>query len=100
MPLFFPWAFGPTCSQGTILLAGTEIWGRRSGVGELEAAFAKGIGMGFCGCFTTISTFALELDRLAAIWPRKAMAYATITVLLSQLALLLMNGVYMWATEA
>ena len=81
---------------GTILLAALAVLGRRASASELEVDVANGIAMGFCGCLTTISTFTLELDHLASDRPTKALAYAAVSVVASQSALLAINGVYVW----
>ncbi|KAJ1644590.1 hypothetical protein LPJ64_003757 [Coemansia asiatica] len=46
---------------------------------------------GFCGCLTTISTFAAELNVLR---PRIAMLYAALSVVVAQTPFLLIAGIY------
>jgi len=81
---------------GTILLATLAVLARSASASGLEVDVANGIAMGFCGCLTTISTFTLELDHLASDRPTKALAYAAVSVAASQLALLAINGIYVW----
>ncbi|KAJ2614058.1 hypothetical protein H4S08_001894 [Coemansia sp. RSA 1365] len=46
---------------------------------------------GFCGCLTTVSTFAAELSALK---PRRSMAYAVVSIVATQAFFILIPGIY------
>ena len=48
---------------------------------------------GFCGCMTTVSTFAVELSTLPVTW---SYVYGVSSVLAAQAGLLLIRGTYWW----
>ena len=53
----------------------------------------SGVATGFCGCLTTVSTFAVELTSLSLVW---SYVYAASSILLAQLGLVIIRGVYEW----
>ncbi|TFY56363.1 hypothetical protein EVJ58_g7689, partial [Rhodofomes roseus] len=53
-----------------------------------------GLANGYCGCLTTVSTFATEVDALEN---KKAWFYAILSVVCSQLLLLVILGPSYWA---
>ncbi|CAI2183238.1 2963_t:CDS:2 [Funneliformis geosporum] len=60
---------------------------------QLSCEIIEGLANGFCGCLTTISSFANEITRL----PRKhAYKYALVSVLMGQVAMILTIGIYHW----
>eukprot|EP00040_Diaphanoeca_grandis_P013993 m.70749 g.70749 ORF g.70749 m.70749 type:complete len:646 (-) comp24271_c0_seq2:38-1975(-) len=79
---------------GSVLLAGLKIWVDQGTSSHLTDELLSGVGLGFFGCFTTISTFILELDKMAT-WPRRALVYGFISLTGVQLLLLFINGVYL-----
>ena len=56
-----------------------------------------GIGTGFCGCFTTVSTFAVELSGLPL---RYAYAYAMSSISAAQVGQLLISIPIQWTTQS
>ena len=54
-----------------------------------------GLGTGFCGCLTTVSTFAVELTTLSL---RGTYLYALSSILLAQVGLIVIRGPYEWAS--
>lgn len=55
----------------------------------LGLAFLTGVATGFCGCLTTVSTFAVELTSLSL---RGSYIYGLTSVVLAQLGLILIRG--------
>lgn len=53
----------------------------------------SGVATGFCGCLTTVSTFAVELTSLSLIG---SYAYALSSILLAQLGLIIIRGTFEW----
>ncbi|KAF9282419.1 hypothetical protein BGZ68_005979 [Mortierella alpina] len=63
------------------------------GRSTLACQILSGLQDGFCGCLTTISTFALELKSL----PRRASyVYALASVIVAQVLMLLILGTFVW----
>jgi fluoride exporter len=65
-----------------------------SPVSQNVCALLQGLGDGYCGCLTTVSTFAAEVDTLEE-W--KAWFYAAISWVTGQLLLLVIFGSSYWA---
>ena len=63
-------------------VAGTEVKG-----------LLYGMTVGFCGCLTTVSTFAVELVTLSL---PGAYLYGIVSVLVAQIGLIAIRGVYWW----
>lgn len=64
-----------------------------SQLGDVVIGLLKGIGIGFCGCLTTVSTFAVELSTLPLGW---SYSYGFSSLLLAHLGLLVIRGTYTW----
>ena len=61
---------------------------------EIEFSIIKGVAVGFCGCLTTVSTFAMELSTL----PLKASySYGAASIIFAQIILMAIRGVYVWS---
>lgn len=60
---------------------------------QLGVAALTGVTTGFCGCLTTVSTFAVELTSLSL---RGTYIYGLCSVILAQLGLVIIRGVYLW----
>lgn len=63
------------------------------GADHLALMALSGFGTGFCGCLTTVSTFAVELSTLPLRW---SYVYAIASILSAQLGLLIIKGTYEW----
>lgn len=80
---------------GTALLATFHVLqGLKDPVSPDACELLQGLGDGYCGCLTTISTFAVEVSTLKA---RRAWVYATLSVVLGQLLVLVIAGPSFWA---
>lgn len=80
---------------GTALLAMLHVLqGLPSPVSPNACALLQGIGDGYCGCLTTVSTFAVEVTTLKA---GRAWVYAALSVVLGQLLVLVICGPSFWA---
>lgn len=84
---------------GSIILATIFCLQHSSAAGgktTLGCQVLSGLQDGFCGCLTTISTFALELKSL----PRRASyVYGVVSVVSTQVFMLLIVGSYMWTRK-
>lgn len=83
---------------GTWILGATVVtrrYLRASSEGD-EIAFnvLVGMGTGFCGCLTTVSTLAVELSSLPI---RGTYIYAICSIVLAHAGLVIIVGVYEWA---
>lgn len=82
---------------GSWILAGTLVAkAHLSGVvgpQHLGVLALSGLGTGFCGCLTTVSTFAGELSSLSLVG---SYVYAIASVLLAQLGIVAVRGTYKW----
>jgi fluoride ion exporter CrcB/FEX len=79
----------------TLLYAITIIIQARPGVSIplLPCAVLYGLDEGFCGCLSTISTFAVELDTLIR---RHAYFYASVSITVGILGMVLVVGIPAW----
>ena len=68
-------------------VAGSFLFGVVLGI-EPESAVTLAVGVGFCGAFTTFSSFAVETVRLAEEDPTAALANATGTLVAALLAVI------------
>ncbi len=64
--------------------------------GELMSALLKGLGAGFCGCLTTVSTFVVEMYKLPL---RASYVYAFSSILVAQVGIILTRGSVLWTSE-
>ena len=60
----------------------------------ISCAFLQGLDDGFCGCLSTVSTFATEIRGLSR---RHAYRYAVVSILVGQAVAALVFGVYWWS---
>ncbi|KAI0921847.1 hypothetical protein AcW2_006699 [Taiwanofungus camphoratus] len=80
---------------GTALLgAFTVLQSTRGPPGGTACAVLRGLSDGYCGCLTTVSTFATEV---AALEDKKSWLYVAISVVTAQLLLLVIMGSSYWA---
>ncbi|KZT20396.1 hypothetical protein NEOLEDRAFT_1140852 [Neolentinus lepideus HHB14362 ss-1] len=82
-------------SFGTALLGALHvIQGMSPSASPNACALLQGLADGYCGCLTTVSTFATEIDALVE-W--KAWLYAALSWSTGQIVLLLIMGSSFWA---
>ncbi|KAH8999228.1 CrcB-like protein-domain-containing protein [Lactarius akahatsu] len=80
---------------GTSLLALLHILqGLSNPVSPNACSILQGLGDGYCGCLTTVSTFAAEMRAFTA---RKRWLYGTISIVMGQILLVLILGSTVWA---
>lgn len=83
---------------GTSLLALFHaLQGLRPAVSPDACSILQGLGDGYCGCLTTVSTFAAELSALGA---RKRWLYASISIVMGQVVVVLVLGSTLWTGKA
>ena len=80
---------------GSWILGGTAVvWRRFEGTfNDMIWAVLSGIATGFCGCLTTVSTFAVELTVLTI---RGSYFYSLCSIILAQVGLIVIQGAYEW----
>ena len=82
---------------GSWILAGTLVakahFSGQLGPQHLGVLALAGLGTGFCGCLTTVSTFAGELSSLSLVG---SYLYAIASILLAQLGMIIVRGTYEW----
>ena len=94
IPSFPLGTFAANISATVILAVAVVIQGRiRGSLSAIDCAVIYGVANGFCGCLSTISTFAVELDTLTR---RHAYLYATVSVFLGIILFVLIVGVEAW----
>ena len=64
-----------------------------SQLSHFETAVLKGVSTGFCGCLTTVSTFAVELLTLSL---SGSYVYGFMSLALAQVGLVAVRGAYVW----
>lgn len=79
---------------GAWLLGGVLVVQSHFDDGALGAAALVGVVNGFCGCLTTVSTFAVELTSLPL---RSAYLYGLLSLLTAQAGLVVILGSYFWS---
>ena len=62
-------------------------------ISDLSEAALTGVATGFCGCLTTVSTFAVELTLLTT---RGSYFYGLSSIILAQVGLIVIQGGYEW----
>ena len=82
---------------GSWILAGTLVAKAhllgRFGPQHLGVLALSGLGTGFCGCLTTVSTFAGELSSLSLVG---SYGYAIASILAAQIGMIVVRGTYEW----
>ncbi|KAH0602579.1 uncharacterized protein H6S33_008660 [Morchella sextelata] len=78
---------------GTAVLAGVGVGRYRVVGGEAACGVVRGVGDGFCGCLTTVSTFVVEVRGLRR---GHAYVYAGLSVLVGMAVMVLVLGSYTW----
>lgn len=83
---------------GTSLLALFHVLqGSKHIVSPGACSILQGLGDGYCGCLTTVSTFAAELSVLGV---RKRWLYGTISIVAGQVLMVLILGSTLWTGNA
>ncbi|RPB29879.1 hypothetical protein L211DRAFT_800480 [Terfezia boudieri ATCC MYA-4762] len=84
---------------GSAVLAGVATgqyshrWTETAG-GILGCQLLKGVGDGFCGCLTTVSTWVVEIRGLRR---HNAYQYAIATIITGILTMIVILGIYVWS---
>ncbi|KAI0068818.1 hypothetical protein BV25DRAFT_1866744 [Artomyces pyxidatus] len=82
-------------SFGTAILAMCHVLqGLPNPVSANSCALLQGVADGYCGCLTTVSTFAAEVTALEI---RKRWFYATLSIVVGQLLMLVVLGPSFWS---
>lgn len=82
-------------SVGTAVLAMLHVMqGLPNPVSANACAVLQGLADGYCGCLTTVSTFAAEVSALTI---KRRWFYATLSIVIGQLLMLLIMGPSFWA---
>ncbi|KIY74150.1 hypothetical protein CYLTODRAFT_385635 [Cylindrobasidium torrendii FP15055 ss-10] len=89
-PSKIPWGTFGVNTFGTALLGILHVVQRLGSTSTIACTTLQGMADGFCGCLTTISTFAVEIEALVG---KKKWAYPFGSWFVSQLLLLLVIGV-------
>lgn len=90
----FPLGTFTANALGTALLGVFHVLQGVPSVSPDACSLLQGLGDGYCGCLTTVSTFAAEVDALEG-W--KAIFYVTLSWVVGQLLLLVIMGSSFWA---
>lgn len=79
---------------GTVILGVTIlVQSRDRSLQTISCAVLYGVDEGFCGCLSTISTFAVELDTLMRL---HAYVYATVSIVVGIISLVILVGISAW----
>jgi len=81
---------------GSVLLAALNAVSLRGNPSSLTCDFLTALMTGFCGCLTTVSSFQHELYTLEL---KDAYVYSLASIIVSQLLLLVVNGVTSWTAK-
>lgn len=90
----FPLGTFTANALGTALLGAFHVVQGVSSISPNACSLLQGLGDGYCGCLSTVSTFAAEVDALDG-W--KASLYVTLSFVVGQLLLLVIMGTSFWA---
>lgn len=89
----FPLGTFTANALGTALLGLFHVLEGMPSVSSNACSLLQGLGDGYCGCLTTVSTFAAEVDALDG---RKASFYVIMSWVVGQLLLLVIMGSSYW----
>ncbi|KAI7860389.1 CrcB-like protein-domain-containing protein [Circinella umbellata] len=78
---------------GTLVLAVVTLLQSGVGMSSIACDVLHGIGDGFCGCLTTISTFMVEISNLPLKYTYR---YGLVSIILGQCFMFLICGTYIW----